>query len=60
MPNTPYTSVLSRLCGTIPQDLMTELATALQEVYSRNQNGGHGSRKRVQEILLRLGVQPNT
>lgn len=54
-----YQSVLSRLNGIIPQDIMTELATALQEVYQRNQNGGHGSRKRVAEILLRLGLQPN-
>ena len=58
-PNTDYKSVLSIINGLIPQETMTELATSLQEVYKINQNGGHGSRKRVTELLLELGLQPN-
>lgn len=58
-PNTDYKPILSIINGLIPQDVMTSLATALQEIYKVNQNGGHGSRKRVTEILLKLGVQPN-
>lgn len=57
--NTDYKPVLSIISGLIPQNVMSELATALQEVYKVNQNGGHGSRKRVGEILLKLGIQPN-
>lgn len=57
--NTDYKSILSQISGLIPQSIMTELATALHDIYNINQCGGHGSRKKVGEILLRLGIQPN-
>lgn len=57
--NTDYKPILSVICGLIPQNTMTALATALSEVYRINRLGGSGSRKRVTEILLKLGVQPN-
>lgn len=57
--NMDYKSVLSVICGLIPQEVMTELASSLQEIYAINQQGGSGSRKKVSEILLRLGLQIN-
>ena len=38
----------------------TELCTILQEVYRINQNGGHGSRRKVAQMLLELGMNPNS
>ena len=57
--NTDYKPVLSVICGLIPQSTMTELATSLMIIYTINKTGGTGSRKRVTEILLRLGLQVN-
>lgn len=37
----------------------TEIYTILQEIYRINHIGGSGSRKRVSELLIRLGVRPN-
>lgn len=54
-----YKPVLSQIHGLIPQELMSELATSLLDVYHITRNGGHGSRTKVMEILLRLGLQPN-
>ena len=59
MPNTIYKPVLSVINGLIPQETMTELATSLQEVYNINRDGGHGSRRKVSQLLLELGLQPN-
>lgn len=36
-----------------------ELCTILQEVYNINLDGGHGSRRKVTQLLLELGLQPN-
>ncbi len=55
---TDYKPVLSQICGLIPQDTMTELATALQAIYRINLEGGHGSRRKVSQLLLELGLQP--
>ena len=38
----------------------TELCTILQEVYRINQDGGHGSRRKVSQMLLELGLNPNS
>lgn len=54
-----YKPVLSIINGLIPQHIMTELATSLQEVYRINLIGGQGSRRQVSEILIKLGIQPN-
>ena len=59
-PDMQYKPVLSRICGIIPQDMMTELATVLASVYNINQNGGHGSRRKVSQMLLEIGVNPNS
>lgn len=56
---TDYKPILSVINGLIPQDVMTALATTLQEIYRINHNGGHGSRRQVSEILIKLGIQPN-
>ncbi len=56
---TNYTSVLANLCMTAPQDVLTHLTTSLQQIYNINQNGGHGSRRKVAQLLLELGLQPN-
>ena len=37
----------------------SELCTILQEIYKVNQNGGHGSRRKVSQLLLELGLTPN-
>lgn len=59
MPNVIYTIVLLAEQGKFPQSVLTELSTQLMEVYRINRVGGSGSRKRVSEILLRLGIHPN-
>ena len=59
MINTDYKSILSAISGLIPQDIMTALSTTLQDIYRINTNGGHGSRRRVSQLLLELGLQPN-
>ena len=56
--NTDYKPVLSIICGLIPQNTMTELATTLQAIYNINRDGGHGSRRKVSQLLLELGL-PN-
>lgn len=58
-PETGYIPVLSQLHGLIPQDVMTALTTCLQQVYRITLDGGHGSRRKVCQLLLELGLQPN-
>ena len=41
------------------QSAHTALCTVLQQVYRINQDGGHGSRRKVSQLLLELGLQPN-
>lgn len=59
LPFTKGTSIMFQIQTYIPQDVMTALATTLQDVYKTNQNGGHGSRRKVSQLLLELGLQPN-
>ena len=46
--------------GGCPQDVITSFVSQLHEVYRLNQDGGHGSRRKVTQILLELGLQPNS
>ena len=59
----PIDSCLSRLIAptrVVRTAAYTELCTILQEVYQINQNGGHGSRRKVSQMLLEIGVNPNS
>lgn len=51
------TSLASK--GGCPQDVLTRFVTSLLEIYRINQDGGHGSRRKVSQLLLELGLQPN-
>lgn len=44
--------------GHIPQEVITELVTVLQDIYNQTLNGGHGSRKAVVQALIVLGLRP--
>lgn len=55
----PVLPVMQRLYHAPAQEVITELATALQEIYRINHNGGHGSRRQVADLLVKLGIQPN-
>lgn len=59
IPNTDYKPILSVINGLIPQCTMTELSTALQLIYTTTAIGGSGSRRKVMDILIGLGIQPN-
>lgn len=39
--------------------VLVELSTALQLIYTTTAIGGSGSRRRVMDILIGLGLQPN-
>ena len=59
----PMDSCLSRIIAPtriVSTAAYTELCTILQEVYRINQNGGHGSRRKVAQMLLELGLNPNS
>jgi len=58
MPLNPL-SLLSVYPDTQVQIKMTEITTILQQIYRINQDGGHGSRRKVSQLLLELGLQPN-
>ena len=61
--NNPMDSCLSRLIAPardVRTAAHTELCTILQEVYRINQDGGHGSRRKVAQMLLELGMNPNS
>lgn len=59
MANKPIDTCLQSICRIVPLDVSTELTTALQDIYNRTLNGGHGSRKAVIHTLLVLGLHPN-
>lgn len=59
----PMDSCMSRLIApprVVRTAAYTELCTILQEVYRINQDGGHGSRRKVSQMLLELGLNPNS